>query len=86
VEALRAGGFLTPAGHVSTEPVLFRQTVDDYVEQFHSTASLAREHMTPEEAAEFGASIRAAVAPWSQDAHLEMPVVATVDWGRPILG
>jgi SAM-dependent methyltransferase len=82
VEALRSGGFLTPLGHRATAPVPFRQSVDEYVEQFHSTASLAREHMTASEVREFGAAVRAAVAPWSRDGHLEMPIVATIDWGR----
>jgi ubiquinone/menaquinone biosynthesis C-methylase UbiE len=83
VDALREGGFLAPVGHAETVPVLFRQRIEDYVEQFHSTASLARELMATEEAAAFGAAAERAVAPWANDGVLEMAVVATVSWGRP---
>jgi SAM-dependent methyltransferase len=83
VDALEAGGFLVPAGHAETTPVTFRQPVKDYIEQFHSTASLAREHMQGGEAAAFSEAVHRAVAPWATNGMLEMPIVATVQWGRP---
>ena len=86
VEALREGGFFVPAGHVQTAPVVFRQSIADYVEQFHSTASLAREHMHPDEAAAFRAAVSEAVAPWADQGMLELPIVADIDWGRPAAG
>ena len=69
------------AGRAETAPVRFRQPVRDYVEQFHSTASLARELMPAREAAAFDRAVEEAVRPWAVDGVLEMSIVATVAWG-----
>lgn len=82
-DVLAADGCFRPAGRVETEPVPFRQSVADYVEQFHSTASLARELMPADEAAEFDAAVTDLVTPWAADGVLDLSVVATVVWGRP---
>lgn len=84
VDALREGGHFERVGRAETAPVLFRQPVSSYVEQFHSTASLAREHMSSQEAAAFDRAIEETVRPWSVDAALEMTVAATLAWGRPL--
>jgi SAM-dependent methyltransferase len=81
-DALSATGLFALAGRASTEPVLFRQPVPEYVEQFHSTASLARELMPADEAAEFGQAISALVQPYAVDGILEIAVIADVAWGR----
>ncbi|MFB9235842.1 class I SAM-dependent methyltransferase [Plantactinospora siamensis] len=83
VNALRTDGCFRLVGRVETAPVPFRQPVEAYVEQFHSTASLARELMPEREAADFDAAIEAAVRPWARDGMLELPIVATLSWGRP---
>jgi hypothetical protein len=54
------------------------------VEQFHSTASLAREHMSNEESADFDQAVEAIVRPWSQDGLLDLEIVAELSWGRPL--
>jgi ubiquinone/menaquinone biosynthesis C-methylase UbiE len=84
VGALRDRGVFEPAGAVDTEPVTFRQSVGDYIEQFHSTASLAREHMSAAEAEAFDRAVERTVAPYAVDGTLELTVVATVGWGRPL--
>jgi SAM-dependent methyltransferase len=83
VDALSDQGHFAVAGRVETAPITFRQPIESYVEHFHSTASLAREHMAPDEVQQFDAAIRAAVEPWAVDGGLEMAVVATVAWGHP---
>jgi SAM-dependent methyltransferase len=82
VEALAAAGLVEPAGTATTAPVRFDQPVADYVEQFHSTASLARLHLSAAEAAEFDAAVTRLVRPWAVDGRLELAVDATVSWGR----
>lgn len=69
-------------GRAETAPVRFRQPVGDYVEQFHSTASLARELMPAAEAAAFDRAVEDVVRPWAVDGVLEMWIVATLAWGR----
>ena len=74
--ALRAEGLLEIAGDTATAPALFRQTVADYIEQFHSTASLARELMPAGEAAAFDRAVAGLVRPYATDGVLDLPVAA----------
>ena len=82
VDALCAAGLLELAGRVATAPTLFRQPVADYVEHFHSTASLAREMMTAGEAAAFDRAVEDLVRPYATDGALDLPVAAELAWGR----
>lgn len=83
VEALRERGLYAVTGRAEIGPVPFAQPVDDYVEQFHSRASLAREHMDAAEIEDFSTAMRSAVAPFARDGMLKLPVVAEITWGRP---
>ena len=84
VEALRERGLLELAGTAETTPVTFHQSVRDYVEQFHSTSTLAREHMSEQEALDFDRAVERIVRPWAREGMLEFKVVATLAWGRPV--
>jgi SAM-dependent methyltransferase len=81
--AIREGGLLDLTGTARTTPVTYHQKVADYVEQFHSTSSLARDLMSAEEAADFDAGVEAAVRPYAQDGVLELKIEAELSWGRP---
>jgi SAM-dependent methyltransferase len=83
VEAIRDRGLLELNGKARTAPVTYRQKVVDYVEQFHSTSSLARDLMSPEEAADFDATVEEAVRPYATDGVLELKIEAELSWGRP---
>lgn len=83
VDALQERGLFSLTGTTETQPVVFRQAVADYVEQFHSTSTLAREHMTPEESSDFDRAVAEVVRPWSTNDTLDLPIVATLTWGRP---
>jgi len=76
-------GLLRLDGQHRTAPVVFRQRPEDYLEQFHSTSSLARELMRPAEAARFGAAVLAAVRGHERDGLLDLPVTTDLTWGRP---
>jgi ubiquinone/menaquinone biosynthesis C-methylase UbiE len=82
-EKLRREGLFEVAGSAQCGPVQFRQPIDDYVEQFHSTSSLAREHMTRREAQAFDDAIKDLVQPWASEGVLELPIHADLIWGRP---
>lgn len=83
LDALRRDGLFDEVGRATCGPVPFRQTVTDYVEQFHSTASLAREHMSRREALDFDHAVEAVVRPFASDGVVELSIVATLTWGRP---
>ena len=85
-DALAAEGLLEITGRATTAPVPFRQPLASFVEQFHSTASLAREWMPAEESAAFGRAVADIAAPYAVGGLLEMDVVAQLAWGRPTAG
>jgi SAM-dependent methyltransferase len=69
-------------GRQETPPTAFSQDVTDYIEQFHSTSSLARELMPAEEAHAFDAAVEAVVRDYRRpDGTLALPTTATVVWG-----
>jgi SAM-dependent methyltransferase len=82
VDELCAAGLFEVAGRAGTGPTPFRQPVDAYVEQFHSTSSLARELMPAEEPAAFDRAITGMVRPYAVGGLLDLPVVAELAWGR----
>ncbi len=82
VTALSASGLWTVAGAVSTAAVPFTQSVAGYIEQFHSTSSLARELMPAEEAAAFDDAVAELVLPHAVRGLLQLAIVADVTWGR----
>lgn len=84
VDAIQQRGLLEPTGTVRTAPIVFPQRVADYIEQFHSTSSLARDLMSADEAVEFDTAIEQAVTPYAKDGVLELQVIAELSWGRPI--
>jgi SAM-dependent methyltransferase len=71
-------------GRRDTPPVAFQQNARDYTEQFHSTASLAREVMPPDEAERFDEEIMDVVRQYATDGVLRMEITASVVWGRPV--
>jgi ubiquinone/menaquinone biosynthesis C-methylase UbiE len=83
-DALAAGGLLQITGRAETAPVQFRQPLESYVEQFHSTASLARGWMSADESAAFDQAVTEVAAPHATAGMLEMTVDAHITWGRPV--
>jgi ubiquinone/menaquinone biosynthesis C-methylase UbiE len=83
-DELARRGLLRIGGQARTAPAAFRQSVDDYVEQFFSRSSLSRVVLPAAEAAEFGAAVRRLAAPHASDGMLDMRVGAIITWGRPV--
>jgi trans-aconitate methyltransferase len=71
-------------GRARTKAVAVEQTVDDYVESFHSRNGFSRERMAPASAAAFDAGLRAAVAPHARDGRVRAQLAALVVWGVPV--
>ena len=76
-------GLFRELGRRRTASVALEQSVDDYVESFHSRNGFSRERMTLASAAEFDAGVRAAVAPWARGGTIAARYSALVVWGRP---
>ncbi len=85
-EELAHRGLFRELGQRRTKPVAFEQSVDDYVESFHSRNGFSRERMTPHSAAEFDRALRAAVLRHCPDGVVRAANSVRVVWGRPLSG
>jgi len=82
IDTLTATGQFDVAGQATTAPVRFRQPVADCVEALHSTSSLAREGMPPEESDAFDQEVTGLLSSYAEDGMLTMEVVAWLTWGH----
>ena len=66
----------------ATAPIPFRQSVDDFIQNLHSTATLARELMDPDEAASFDREIHEILSPLADPGGvLVLSLTSTITWG-----
>jgi SAM-dependent methyltransferase len=71
-----------PEHAIQTQPIEFTQSVDDYIESFHSRNGLSRERMGPNAAA-FDDQLKAIIAQYQPDPVLTFELVADLTWGVP---
>ncbi|HLZ27366.1 MAG TPA: class I SAM-dependent methyltransferase [Chloroflexota bacterium] len=84
VRELEERDLFARVGSRETATVDVRQSLDDFVESYHSRNGLSRDRLTPAAAAAFDAEMRAAVAPFcSDDDTVELHISASVTWGLP---
>jgi len=83
VVELAERGLFGEAGRRTTAPVAFAQSIDAYVESFHTRNGFSRERMGPAAAAEFDGRLRGLVAPHCPDGMARGRVASRVVWGRP---
>ncbi len=81
-ELVKAGLFEI-CGEKKTAPEIFRQKVDDYIEQFHSRSDMARVKMGETAADEFDDELRSLLSRHVEGDMLQMEVRAQITWGRP---
>ena len=74
--------WLDKQGH-ETFRAPFSQTVDDYIENVHSTATTSRARMGAALAAEFGRDIRTMLAPHAENGRITFDTATTLVWGVP---
>jgi SAM-dependent methyltransferase len=70
-------------GRATTTPVLFSQSIDDYIESWHSRNGFSRERMSASRALEFDAQVRDIVMPYAQAGLLRYDVQVELAWGVP---
>ena len=83
IEALERHGLFQKVGEKTTAPVPFVQSIDDYIESFHSRNGFSRERMTPAQADGFDQETREILLKSHSDGMLEMQVTSSVVWGIP---
>ena len=70
-------------GEKSAKPVSFQQSIDDYVESFHSMNGFSRERMTEEAAHGFDSEVSELVSKYCPEGEMELQSVGKVVWGNP---
>ncbi len=70
-------------GERATQPVPFFQSVDDYIESFHSRNGFSRERMKPKMAAAFDREAKKILLKEYPDDIMSLQIVGNVLWGIP---
>ena len=83
IEELEKRSLFQKCGERETAPVPFVQSIEDYIESFHSRNGLSRERMGEEMAAAFDEEIRKVVSSSAKEGMLEFQVTGRVIWGTP---
>jgi SAM-dependent methyltransferase len=83
VTELVTRGLLVVAGTVFTETVEHRQTVESYVESFHSRNGFSRARLPAEHARQFDDGLKGLVRRFCRDDTVRLRLSARVCWGRP---
>ncbi len=86
VAELDRRGLFREVGRHATAPRPFEQTVDDYVESFHTRNGFSRERMTAEGANSFDGALRALVRPHCPGGIVRGDIRGIVIWGIPAAG
>jgi trans-aconitate methyltransferase len=84
VEELTQRSLFEKHGEEQTEPVAFKQSIDDYIESFHARNGLSRDRMTEEAAAGFDQSVRMLVSNHCPDGIVHLHLSGHVIWGIPL--
>jgi hypothetical protein len=75
-------GLFREVGRTTTAPVAYCQSLEQYVESFHSSVALSRERLGPERMAAFDAAARELISRHSGGA-VELRSFAEIVWGKP---
>lgn len=83
VAELTARGLFTELGRETISDTSFSQSIDDYIESFHTRNGFSRDRMRPSAAAAFDADVRALVLAHRLTGVVSGEVSSTVVWGLP---
>ncbi len=86
VDELHSRGLFREEGRHVTRRATCSQSIDDYIESFHTRNGLSRERMTAAAAAEFDRELRSLLLPHSRDGRVEGDTQTSVVWGIPSAG
>lgn len=83
IETLEQHGLFQKVGEKMTAPVPFVQSVDDYIESYHSRNGFSRERMSPVMADAFDREARKILLRSYPSGVMSLQVVGSVVWGIP---
>jgi ubiquinone/menaquinone biosynthesis C-methylase UbiE len=83
IDELEMRGLFQKVGERSTQSIPFTQSIDEYIESFHSRNGFSRERMKPEMAAAFDNEAKKILLKEYPDGIMSLQVVGNVIWGVP---
>jgi hypothetical protein len=83
---LERHGLFRKVGARETAPIPFAQSIDDYIESYHSRSGFSRERMGPARADAFDREARRRLLQSHGDGIITLRVAGSVVWGRPGAG
>ena len=86
VEELAIRGLFEKQGEKNTAPMPFTQTIDAYIESWHSRNGLSRDRLSEEDAAAFDREMRALVSDFYPVEPFTINITGQVIWGFPKTG
>jgi hypothetical protein len=81
---LEARGLITVGGRARTASVPYRQSLDGYVESFHSRNGFSRARLPAGRAQEFDDRVKTLLCRYCSDDAVLLPVEARIVWSRPV--
>ncbi len=83
LEALEGHGLFHQIGEKMTEPVQFVQSVEDFIESYHSRSGFSRERMGPAQAEAFDREARSILRDAYSEGVIAFKVAGRIAWGLP---
>ncbi len=83
IDALERHGLFQKVDEKRTAPISWVQSIDDYIESYHSRAGFSRERMGPTRAAAFDQEARRTLLRSHGDGIISLQVVGSIVWGLP---
>ena len=83
VDELERRGLFQKLGDERTAPVAFTQSLESYIELFHSRNGLSRDRLTAEAAVAFDDEVRRLVSSHCDDDAVTLQIGGRVVWGKP---
>jgi len=84
IQELTTRGLFQELGRQTITSGPFSQTVDQYIESFHSRNGFSRQRMAREAADAFDAELRAQILRYQSDGVVTAHIACNVVWGRPL--
>jgi hypothetical protein len=84
VEELEQRHLFIQQGTIRTQPILFTQSVEDFIRSIHSMNGFSRQRMGEAATNAFDDEVRKMLAPYQQDGYITQSVVDTIVWGKPV--
>ena len=83
IEAMEQQKLFRKVGEKETAPVAFLQSIDDYIESYHSRSGFSRERMGIERAQAFDQEARKILLMTYPEGNITLQVVGSIVWGIP---